>query len=485
MYQFRFVIFFVLFSFSFSFSACSAARLEQLNAAMNLAQEQISHSQEAANYAAINDGQNRSISAAKEVFHGHLSGLDTDPLSLKRRAFARALSMEDPELAQAIFVSDPQFAPQSMEAVTAQVEIALLGGQITEAQTLAWAAAENLETEEKAEAIRLWYRTLAEDPAFYQATPRTIVAGEDVEQIQHLDRGTSLIFKFRNDGSTTHAFKPEQTLHLTSIRGELASWRLCRVIHCNLKLPLTEEIRVSEADFLALTGLASIDETQTAFVREHSDLVWHTDENNQRWLYGVIKAWIPGFVRYPIETVSLWEPLLRTGRSERSLRATTFAEIIEPILLTDPERHPMIRRHGRGIDGFEFAEQISDLHVFDLLTNNWDRYRTAAPGANCQWDSGQFVSIDNGATFQRNAEEHSFTAVRYRVNRVKVFSRTTINAIRWMDTETLFPILFSESPFGSENQERFEYFLERREWLLNYVDELIEEYGEDRVLVFQ
>ena len=53
-----------------------------------------------------------------------------------------------------------------------------------------------------------------------------------------------------------------------------------------------------------------------------------------------------------------------------------------------------------------------------------------------------------------------------------------------MDTDRMFEILFPPSFHHDYDKERYAHFLERRLWLLTYVDGLIEKYGEKEVLAF-
>ena len=463
--------------------SCSGRRAEMIQMAVNEAVALVQGSSTVAQDTAEHLAIQQAIDGASVAMGETVEGIDTSPSALLRSGFLAAVNRQDWPGAAVLWASWDDAPTDDVDIVFAYNAMLSGNGQHAEAQQAAWTAAVAHESD-RDRFMEQWYASFAADPDYMRNEVRTIVPGEDAERIEHMDRGTSLNFVFRNDGDRTHAFKPMQSLHLTSYRGEMAAWRLCPLMHCVISLPHTEEVRISEADFLELTGLSSVSEIPTTFVREHSELIWHEDEAGERWLYGVIKAWVPGFTLYPIESSEVWMPLVRSGRTESSLSSIRFADAVAGVALIDPERFPVILDRGRGVDGFEFAHQVSDLHVFDLLINNWDRYRPNSPGANCQWDHGQFVSIDNGATFQRNSEEHTFRAQQYHIDPVKVFSRSTIDALRWMQPEAVAGLLFADGPWSEGDDERVAYFLERRDWLLNYVDELIDSHGEDAVLIF-
>jgi len=97
---------------------------------------------------------------------------------------------------------------------------------------------------------------------------------------------------------------------------------------------------------------------------------------------------------------------------------------------------------------------------------------------NCQWANGQFVSIDNGAGFMTREPDRP----RTHLQQVSRFSRSSIREIRLLDPERLLPILFPDPT--EDEMERFDVFWQRRQELLDYVDGLIEQRGEDAVLFF-
>ena len=192
---------------------------------------------------------------------------------------------------------------------------------------------------------------------------------------------------------------------------------------------------------------------------------------------------MPGFSQFPIEYTDVWGDLLSNWITAERLHEIELNDAIRGFNGRDRGRYWDILERAEDTTTFDLAHQISDLHVFDFLINNWDRYSGEYWGVNCQWNHGQFVSIDNGASFQ-TSDWGGWSATRGRLQRIHRFSQDTIDAIRWMEPDLLFEILFPPSEFHDDEGERWAMFLERRDWLLGYVDGLIEDYSYDRIMIF-
>lgn len=344
--------------------------------------------------------------------------------------------------------------------------------------------AERPEPPEGATLLRDWFDVLLHEPGFGRPRVHTLRHRQHFSELVHLDRGTSLIFRVNQGGRTTAVFKPEQRLGLSDFRGEIASFRLCAAIECGLIIPEQDEVRISEADFLGATGLSTAEGAALHYGRDRTSLVWAGGSGGP-WLYGVRKAWVPGFCTIPIEDHTRWVDLVQAGSTVERLRNVRMLDRFADLETGDPERWERLAPHLQGVDGAEFVEQLSNLHVFDVLTNNWDRYRLDNPGANTHFRDGVFVSIDHGATFPTSEADRGMGEVTLRIQRIEVFSRRTIERVRAFDVEHLGPILFAESPRSHRDDERLQYLEQRRRWLLAYVDGLIAQHGEDAVLIFE
>src|SRR5690606_32504050 len=97
-------------------------------------------------------------------------------------------------------------------------------------------------------------------------------------------------------------------------------------------------------------------------------------------------------------------------------------------------------------------------------------------GTNCNSGGGKLISIDNGAAFPT----YTNSKVRSRFEMSQRFSRSLIMELRALDKDTALEWLF---PSPSRHEvEKFERFWKNRALVLERVDQLIEEHGEDAIL---
>lgn len=368
-----------------------------------------------------------------------------------------------------------------LEGWTVVVQSWLASGKSEEARTKAWELVE-LNAEKRSEFIRLFYTAHLTDPNFIQAEPVELVPDVNVNRLEPFDGSSSVIFKVRVNGETVAAFKPHQTITHQSYRGELATYRLAKLLRSTVYIPVTIETVVSEANFYPLAGIRPGDSTK--FFSNNSDIVWLRDSAANKWLYGIHKEWVPGLTRFPIEYVDVWRGWLAQSVPLSRVESTNFRSALLPFQTRPRGQYEQLLERQQSTTVKQLAHQLSDLHVLDLLANNFDRYQPEQfIGMNLHFAAGRLVSIDNGATFLLE-EDHNARSVTNRLRAVERFSRTTINAVRWMDTEVLFEILFEPNEHFPNERGKYEFFLTRRADLLAHVDALIERYGEEAVLVF-
>lgn len=344
-----------------------------------------------------------------------------------------------------------------------------------EARWHAWRCARRF-PESRAHFVSLFYAAHARDPDFLEP-PVTLVPGLNVQALTSMNRSSSVILRYLVGGRTVGVFKPNQDVPHTNYRGEIAAWRLCQLIHCDVAIPYNHEVRIAEADLERVSGISGV-RRSAAMEGSRGNAVWYRDSEGTWWLYGAYKAWVDDLVKVELESYSAWQPMLCAGRSAEELRAMPMTEAFS--------RLPRIREMAESAPratAFHLAHQLSDMHVLDALIGNFDRYHDHLPGLNIHWSNGRLLSLDNGASFlsdPRVAWDDPFR----RLQAIELFSRDTIDAIRWMDTDALFRTLLPETPLYDDDERRWELFLERRERLLARVDALIAEHGEDAVLVF-
>ena len=457
-------------------TACGAkARVDALGEAVAL----IDFAGDAAAAATADARKHDALAAARAAVAGAVGDAYPDPDRFRRQAFLAAVATDDIATA-ALLVHFWQPEPTDTGAVAAYVRLLGLTGRADVAVELAWDAV--VATPElRATLVPVWYEALAADNELMPPPDPPFTPGSRVTALEPFQGSSSVIFKVRRGSETVGVFKPHQTVRHQSYRGEIAAYRLCALIHCTLTIPSSREARVRESDFRALTGLGPRD--PTTFYARNSDVVFFTDDEGTRWLFGVVKDWVPDFCRFPIEYVDVWETLVRVGADPERLRGRSVRQVLAELDGRERGFYRRIVARAEDTSAYELARQLSELHVFDLLINNFDRYQPDWYGMNAHWTDGRFVAIDNGASFH-TTEEFNWRAVQRRIRPVQVFSRSMIDALRWMDDEAAFGLLFPPSPFHDDDDDRFACFVERREWLLAYVDGLVAEHGEDAVYLF-
>jgi hypothetical protein len=393
--------------------------------------------------------------------------------------------------------------PEQPDAWELAIQAELLVGRTSRAEERARVAQAHF-ADDRSRFTRLLYDVLRSDRERFPP-PTDYDAAAFGDRFEDYAQSSSVLFRTWSDRETTGVFKPMQTVRHTNYRGEVAAWRLCQVLQCAFDIPFTRELRVSEPQVLSLTGVARFEDTRS-FARPHSRLVWHTDEEGSRWLYGAWKRWEPGSMQFPVEWTPLWTPLVRAGASGEAARQRPVASFAVPLLQRSgassgtsprrgsdlaPEEQRWLRRyravdtHLRDSDLTTLARGLSDLHIFDALINNHDRYLPDELrwGMNCQFRMGRFLSIDNGAGF-RTEQDHVARRVWRNLRPVEVVSKSFIDQIRWVEPDALFELLFPPSAYHPDDPERFAAFESRRHELLAWVDELVERFGEDAVYRF-
>ena len=463
-------------------SACGAARARRAELALEQATTVIYGAADEASDAGYEAAMLAATGEASAALHLAAAHGDDTP-ALLRAALEVTIAADDVAATAAI----AEVAELSAEVPT---DLVLLIGtetvadQFDVARLRARQAVRDADSEEDRGAFtRALYATfLADTELFPPVTDwdRNIHGNE----FRDFAQASSVLFRVKLGEDTVAVFKPMQSVRHSNYRGEVASYRLCEIIGCNVVIPHNRELRIHEDDFMLATDIDEF-EDHRRFQRRNSDLVWHTDEAGDRWLYGTYKDWIPGFCRFPLEWEGVWHRYVRVGRTVEELQGTSIDYGLAPLLALAPTRYADILERKEDATMYDLAWQMSDLHVLDYLANNHDRRLPDEPryGMNLQFDEGTLVSIDNGASF-RTDEDHDSRETWRHLQRVSVFSRDIVDNLRWMDDDAMYDALFPESAYHPDSRERYAFFLQRRDDLVEYVDGLVAEHGESAVYLF-
>ncbi|MEZ4461787.1 MAG: hypothetical protein R3E66_19120 [bacterium] len=358
-----------------------------------------------------------------------------------------------------------------------EIEISLGSQEWSEARVQAIAAMTRFEDETL---DALYMRAVNNDARLTQKTI-TLSKASDFDTIRALGGGRSVSLKMKRGDQTVYAFKPAQAEWGDGWRAEVAAWRLCELVPCGFMVPWSRPSRISREDLDAMYPMDT--EKQRTYAQRFPELTWvlepGPDGIEREYLYGVLKTWVPHFADWPIEYTHLWEPWLGVEEPP-DLDQPLGANIRGMMLYKNGEYYRNILREDDGTTTRSVARELSNVLVFDYLTNNWDRFSVQEPyfGVNNQFANGHFVSIDNGAAFHIQVSSR----VDARFEPVTRFSRTMIEGLRHLQPSWVNPILFSD-PNDLEKQ-RLEIFWQRRDAVLGRVTELVEQHGDKNVLYF-
>ena len=330
---------------------------------------------------------------------------------------------------------------------------------------------------------KLFNEAVEEDPALHPETI-TLVADEQVDQLRALGGGKSISLKIKKGGKTTHAFKPSQFEWEEGWRAEVAAYLMCEALPCDFAVPKSLPARISKDDFEELYA-RHVSAKQTGYKSRFTDLRWVTEEGpdgvEREYLYGVMKEWVPGFTNWPIEYTDVWTPWLDASKGGDVLDQDLSAALSKLRFRLDGQFYRGAMNKRDGATTRDVARGLSNVLVFDFLTNNWDRFSSveAYYGVNNQFDHGRFLSLDNGAAFHVLAMKR----VRQRFELTSRFSRSMIAAARVMDSDVFSDVFFPDP--SREARTRLSVFWGQRDALIERVDALVEVHGEDAVLAFE
>ncbi len=254
--------------------------------------------------------------------------------------------------------------------------------------------------------------------------------------------GSSVSFRLDFADGSRAAFKPEQIHPQTIPRKEIAAYRLNRLLELNAVPPATGRTfhRSELVDNLPpdMPRLARRVNAETIFDKE-------------------------GFTR---GEVSFWIPVILESGLDKPEHLADWQR-----WLTAGESIPSSRSH--------LMEQLSSLLLFDMLTNNPDRFS----GGNLKMsDDGRMLFyMDNTFSFQSEPQGH--VKCRVALAHSQKFSRSLVERLRRLDMISLRAAFEPEPGILSETE--MSAILGRRDVAVAYIDRLIASNGEERVLVFE
>ena len=256
--------------------------------------------------------------------------------------------------------------------------------------------------------------------------------------------GSSISFRLDFADGSRAAFKPTQTNLQTIPRKEVAAYRLNRLLGLT-GVPPASSRRVSRDELLA----ALHPESQPALPRIRAETIFDLNGITN----GVASYWIPQIVDSGLDTPE--------GVQESSA------------WLAQGNPVPVAKR--------EMAAQLSNLILFDFLTNNPDRYS----GGNMKMspDGSRLYFMDNTMAFFVDAVGEPN---RKALERTQRFSQRLVAAVDQISVESVQQALAADghNPDDILTPAEVRAVVGRRDAARDHINSLVALYGPREVLVF-
>ncbi|MFK7988176.1 MAG: hypothetical protein AB8I08_19300 [Sandaracinaceae bacterium] len=377
----------------------------------------------------------------------------TEPAAQAPLAYETTEAVEDAPQLAALGLAVP--APETAAVETAEVETA----EVEPVELETEAALEEAEVVGPPAAPESPERATA----FFDhadAPIRRGLSSMDITEVERGRGGRSLGFRVTFEDGSRGYFKPDQAFNGMSWNAEIAAYHLDRELGLGRVAPVvSREIDWSTIE-AAATGDGRVGEL-------------HVGEDET--LTGAMIWWVPERL-VPVSLPDGWQRWLRVEGVPA--RVTPFQRPgAYRVAVADRTLTPMPAAPTPDIE--ERPGQISDLIVFDYLTNNLDRWGGNNTNIRTVGAGGPVMYLDNAASFTLRRARNSM--MDRRLHEVQRFRRSTIDAIRALDVEA-----YGERINADENGPILEDLhlrnLEtRRQHLIEYVDGLVEAHGEEAV----
>ena len=322
--------------------------------------------------------------------------------------------------------------------------------------------------------ILLWpvLSSSQEEPAAFLGEPDAprvqALRTEEISEVVKGRGGRSLAFKITLADGTRGYFKPKQTFSAAHWYSEIAAYYLDRELGLN-RVPPTTGRRFRWNELKAAAG------------RDERVSELGVGENGT--LKGAFIWWIPE----PLKRVRMGRTWERWVRVQKSLPVTPYQRPVD--YRADLNRRPGVREAtdpsrpiAKGPDTEGRPAELSDLIVFDYLTQNVDRWGGDFTNLRSRGPAGPLVFLDNGSGFWLG--EQRLGLMEARLKGLQRFRRSTVEAVRNLDVER-FSARLQEDPLAPVlNAKQLDGLAQRRRAVLAHVDAMVIRFGEARVLAW-
>ncbi len=291
---------------------------------------------------------------------------------------------------------------------------------------------------------------------------------EEIAGVNKGKGGRSLAFEIRLADGTRGYFKPKQTFSAAHWYSEVAAYYLDRELGLG-RVPPTSGRRFRWSELRAAAGSDP----------RVSELGIAPDGT----LKGAFIWWIPE----PLKRIRVGRNWERWLRVQSSLPITPYQRPVD--YRADLNRRSGIREAtdpsrpiAKTPDIAQRPAELSDLIVFDYLTQNVDRWGGDFTNLRSRGEGGPLIYLDNGAGFWPGEQRLGLMEARLRA--LQRFRRSTIEAVRKLDIAAFSARLRGDPLAPVLNEKQLEGLAERRRAVLEHVNAMVARFGEARVFAW-
>ncbi len=278
--------------------------------------------------------------------------------------------------------------------------------------------------------------------------------------------GRSLAFQIVLEDGTRGYFKPKQSFSAAHWYSEVAAYYLDRELGLGRVPPTTGRVfRWSE-----LKKAAGSD-----------DRVGELQIESDGTLRGAFIWWVPE----PLKRVRMGRQWERWIRVQRVLPITPYQRPVD--YRADLNRRPGIREAtdphrplAKAPDVEQRPAELSDLIVFDYLTQNVDRWGGGFTNLRTRGAGGALIFLDNGAGFWLG--EQRLGLMEARLKALQRFRKSTVAAVRALDVDAMAEQMQQDPLAPVLNEKQLDGLRQRRQAVLDHVETLVARFGEAAVL---